>query len=164
MVHRCRTGRLREEPGGWFARCVAAALVLAAPSARGAEPGAPAGKPIEFDRDIRPILSNKCFACHGPDKARRKAGLRLDTPEGAVAPAKSGERAVVAGDLDQSELFQRITAEDNARRMPPKNSGKTLEPAEIERLCSRRARRRSIGQSARSFCAAVFCCEFRRIC
>jgi hypothetical protein len=136
MVQRCRTGRLREATPSWLARFVAAALVLAAPSARGAEPGAPPGKPIEFDRDIRPILSNKCFACHGPDKARRKAGLRLDTPEGAVAPSKSGERAVVAGDLDQSELFQRITAEDDAQRMPPKNSGKTLEPAEIERLRS----------------------------
>ena len=125
---------MREVTPGWLARFVAAALVLVVPSARGAEPGAPAGKPIDFDRDIRPILSNKCFACHGPDQARRKAGLRLDTPEGAVAPAKSGARAVVAGDLDESELYQRITAEDNSLRMPPKESGKTLEPAEIARL------------------------------
>jgi hypothetical protein len=89
---------------------------------------------VEFNRDVRPILSDKCFACHGPEAASRQGGLRLDQREGAVAEADSGLVAVVPGDPDASELIARITSEDEALRMPPVDSHKTLSSKEIETL------------------------------
>src|SRR5688572_256687 len=59
---------------------------------------------IDFNRDIRPVLSENCFACHGPDKNKRKAGLRLDRPEEATGKLESGEFAVVPGDVEKSLL------------------------------------------------------------
>src|SRR5262249_31314331 len=79
---------------------------------------------ISYDRDIRPILSDNCFACHGPDAKQRKAKLRLDIPEGAFAKLRSGERAIVPGKTDDSVLVERITDDNPSRRMPPKKSGK----------------------------------------
>ena len=79
-----------------------------------------------FNRDVLPILSDNCFACHGPDAPARKAGLRLDMEEGAKAPLPSGAVAVVPGDPLASALLQRITAPDPADRMPPPDSGKVL--------------------------------------
>jgi hypothetical protein len=89
---------------------------------------------VDFDRDIRPILSDKCFKCHGPDAQHRKAGLRLDTPEGMFGEAESGGKAVVPGNLEESELYWRITSDDDLDRMPPPKSGKTLKAAEIAQL------------------------------
>src|SRR5262245_18389255 len=66
---------------------------------------------VEFNRDVRPLLSDACFACHGPDKSRRKLYLRLDTEAGAFADAR-GQRVLVPGKPDQSELYRRITASD----------------------------------------------------
>ena len=80
---------------------------------------------VQFNRDIRPILSDACFHCHGPDSAQRKGGLRLDTEEGAFADRK-GHPAVVAGKPEQSELIRRITANDAADLMPPVASGRKL--------------------------------------
>src|SRR5262249_11056814 len=105
-----------------------AALAWAWTTAAAAEPPSP---PVEFNRDIRPVLSDTCFQCHGPDKARRKAKLRLDTEEGAFADL-GGYRALVPGDLARSELFARITAGDVKRRMPPEGSGRRLTPHQIE--------------------------------
>jgi hypothetical protein len=88
-----------------------------------------ADEPISFNRDIRPILSDKCFACHGFDAKKRQADLRLDTLEGATAD-HDGKRAVVASDLAKSELWSRINHTDPDQRMPPADSNKTLSDKE----------------------------------
>lgn len=93
-----------------------------------------ANRTVRFDRDIKPILSENCFACHGPDEGQRKAGLRLDLPEGAVAMLKSGNAAVVPGDRLASALYARITTDDPIDRMPPPESNHTLTPEQIETL------------------------------
>ncbi len=80
---------------------------------------ASAAEPVTFNRDIRPILSDKCFACHGPDKAQRKTELRFDNEEGAFIDLKSGGKAIVPGDVEKSVLFQRLTSENDVLRMPP---------------------------------------------
>jgi hypothetical protein len=101
-----------------------------------------AAAPVDFGRDIKPILSENCFACHGFDPAQRKADLRLDTPEGAFKALKSGGKAVVANDTAASELMKRVIA-TNALRMPPASTGKKLSAEQIELL------RRWIEQGAR---------------
>jgi hypothetical protein len=82
---------------------------------------------ISFNRDVRPILSNRCFACHGPDEKKRKSGLRLDVREAALK-----KHAMVPGDASTSELIKRITSTDPDERMPPLESKKELTSAEIE--------------------------------
>ena len=85
---------------------------------------------VEFNRDIRPILSDNCFFCHGPDKNKRKADLRLDTAEGlAGKPGEPG--TAVPGKPADSELFRRITSSDPEQKMPPAESTKTLKPRDI---------------------------------
>src|SRR5436190_10545366 len=87
---------------------------------------------IDFNRDVRPILSDACFACHGPDDAKRKAKLRLDLRDAAVQPAKSGARAIVPGKLEQSELVKRITlADGDDDHMPPAKSNKHLTARQV---------------------------------
>lgn len=88
---------------------------------------------IDFSRDIRPILSNNCFFCHGPDESHREGDLRLDTKAGAFHSV-DGKAALVPGNLKESALIQRILATDVDERMPPADSGKTLKPEEIELL------------------------------
>lgn len=80
---------------------------------------------LEYNRDVRPILAENCFACHGFDKAKREAGLRLDTPDGGLAELDSGEIAIVPGKPEESELVHRILASDDTI-MPPHESGKKL--------------------------------------
>ncbi|TXT35886.1 MAG: Uncharacterized protein FD138_1183, partial [Planctomycetota bacterium] len=87
-----------------------------------------------FNRDIRPILSDTCFQCHGPDEKQRKAGLRLDVREIAVKLAESGATAIVPGKPNESELIKRLLSDDDSLRMPPANSGKKITPAQIELL------------------------------
>ncbi|MFG0333996.1 MAG: DUF1549 domain-containing protein, partial [Maioricimonas sp. JB049] len=81
----------------------------------------PASAPVDFTQDVRPILSNSCFQCHGPDEATRETELRLDTPEGVTADL-GGYRAVSPGNVDQSELLRRVTAEAPEELMPPPDS------------------------------------------
>ena len=94
---------------------------------------------IDFNRDIRPILSNNCFHCHGPDAKERKGGnkkqggLRLDTNEGMLTEF-DGIAAVVPGKPDESELILRITTDDKTDLMPPRKTGKKLAAREIELL------------------------------
>ncbi|MDH5602532.1 MAG: PSD1 and planctomycete cytochrome C domain-containing protein [Cyclobacteriaceae bacterium] len=91
-------------------------------------------KKIDFNNHIRPILSDKCFACHGPDAKTRKADLRLDTKEGAFAPLKDydDKYAVVPGDPLASEMIYRIFAEDTSEIMPPPKFKLTLTTREKE--------------------------------
>ena len=80
---------------------------------------APAADAPDFSRDVRPILSKHCFKCHGPDDKARKAKLRLDDRQAALRGGESGEKAVVPGKPDESELIRRIFANDESERMPP---------------------------------------------
>jgi mono/diheme cytochrome c family protein len=107
---------------------VVAGLALVSPAA--AEPQ------IDFNRDIRPILSNKCFACHGPDEGKREAGLRLDDARIATKELESGATAIVAGKPAASEMIRRITSPDVDERMPPAKFGKPLSKKEIATLRS----------------------------
>jgi hypothetical protein len=97
----------------------------------------PHAKNLDFNRDIRPILSNRCFRCHGPDEKERqgggKSGLRLDTPEG-VAEDLGGHFAVVPGKPEQSELISRIKTKDPSIVMPPPETGLKLSDGEIALL------------------------------
>lgn len=94
----------------------------------------PKAESVRFSQDVRPILTEHCYACHGPDVGTRKAGLRLDTEEGATAKLKSGGVAVVPGNLDDSDLIFRITTDDPEAKMPPKKFHKDLTAAQIETL------------------------------
>ena len=82
---------------------------------------------VDFNRDVRPILSNNCFACHGPDEKERKGKLRLDTQEGAL-------KALTPGKPDDSELIARVASADADMLMPPPKTGKKLTAKEIETL------------------------------
>lgn len=91
------------------------------------------GADIDFNRDVRPILSENCFHCHGPDANERKGDLRLDTPEGIIADL-GGHAAVVPGLAAKSELVVRIRDRDPDEIMPPPDSKRFLKPEEIEIL------------------------------
>jgi len=115
-----------------FAACLS--LIVARGSTVGAQERA-----IDFNRDIRPILSDNCFTCHGPDEKQRKAQLRFDTREGAFA--KQG--VIVPGNAARSRLYQRISARQPELRMPPPESGHALTLDQIELI------RRWIDQGAK---------------
>jgi hypothetical protein len=103
-------------------------------SASGQTDAARSPDAIRFDRDIRPILSDNCFACHGPDAAERKSGLRLDVRDAALAPADSGQRAIVPNQPGQSELLRRVLASDESVVMPPPETNKKLSATEKAKL------------------------------
>jgi hypothetical protein len=107
------------------------ATVILGPVQAGAPPRDP--PPVEFNQEIRPILSDRCFQCHGPDGARRKAKLRLDLEQEARRDL-GGRRTIVPGDLDASELYRRITSADADERMPPPAAGEPLTAGQIDRL------------------------------
>ena len=88
---------------------------------------------VDFNRDIRPILSENCFQCHGPDAAKRKAGLRLDTRDGATQ-LNDGVAAVDVANVAKSELLVRITSTDPNSQMPPPESNSKLTPEQIQLL------------------------------
>ena len=86
----------------------------------------------DFSRDILPLLSDNCFACHGPDTNKIKGGLRLDLPGAALKPAKSGKLPIVAGKPGDSELVRRLLTSDDDDKMPPPESHKALTQAQRE--------------------------------
>jgi hypothetical protein len=89
---------------------------------------------VDFQRDILPILSDKCFHCHGPDEKARKAKLRLDTPEGAFQANAKGKVAIVRGKSTESELFRRLVTSDADDLMPPPESNRTLTLKQKEQI------------------------------
>lgn len=116
--------------GAWMrVETIALGLAAALCAAGSAWTAENAGAPVSFNRDVRPILSENCFACHGPDANAREAGLRLDTREGAVSRG-----AIVPGAPDESELVARITASDPLDVMPPPGSNLHLDASEIATL------------------------------
>jgi len=103
--------------------------------AAAAQPQGAGGHPrIDFNRDIRPIFSEHCYACHGPDEQKRKAGLRLDLPDAPFKELKSGNYAVVPGDPAKSALVQRVSSDDPDEVMPPPKYKKPLKPEQISNL------------------------------
>ena len=102
----------------------------------GRSDAAPASSvPVDFNRDIRPIFSENCYTCHGPDKEKRKAGLRLDLKEGAFSKLDSGDFALVPGQPAQSQLLKVISLPpDHDDHMPPRKTGKQLTPAQVDTL------------------------------
>jgi hypothetical protein len=107
-------------------------------SSRGTVRANPPAKPVDYSRDIKPILSNSCYACHGPDAARRKAHLRLDQRTEAI------KKAIKPGDAANSPLFERIASDDPDEQMPPATSKKErLKPEQVELI------RRWIDQGAK---------------
>ena len=111
----------------------AVALLPAAPVGLVAQ-GPPTAATVDFQRDVRPILADNCFSCHGPDRSTRRAGLRLDTQEGALGARPRGA-AVVPADPEASLLYQRVThGEERLRMPPPALSNKTLSAEQIDVL------------------------------
>jgi mono/diheme cytochrome c family protein len=106
----------------WFV-LIAGALGLL-PALNAASPA------VDFDRQVRPILSDNCFACHGPDEKQRMAGLHFDTKEGAFA--KSG--VITPGDSAHSRMYLRVSNPNEAMRMPPPSSGRKLTPQQVETI------------------------------
>jgi len=89
---------------------------------------------VDFNRDVRPLLADYCYQCHGPDQAKRKGGLRLDQSEGARARLDSGHHAIVPGKPTDSRLLAVVTSTDAEEQMPPAKTGKRLNPAQVELL------------------------------
>jgi len=123
-------------------------LVLVLLTSGGPTTGADAQpEKVDFNRDIRPILSDACFHCHGPDKAKRKADLRLDTEEGA-------RKVIEPGKLDDSDLWHRISTKREAKQMPPPKSGRKLTASQVD-LLRRWIEQGAVWQKHWSFIAPV---------
>lgn len=131
--HLLRRARIIPARLGW--PCWAAVLAVTLSCVNSRAIAAPAAaNPVDYNRDIRPILAEHCYACHGPDENQRKAKLRLDRRDGALAVLRSGQVAVKPGDRLASGLFLRVTTSNERERMPPRNAGKALDPVQVELL------------------------------
>jgi hypothetical protein len=112
-----------------------AAILSASAQAPVTPAAAPVTRPVDYNWDVRPILSDYCFRCHGPDEKGRQAGLRLDTAEGAYAALRRpGTFAIVPGKPEESQMIFRITHANAVVRMPPQAANKVLSPQQIEIL------------------------------
>jgi len=120
------------EPGS--AAALVALLALAGPGEAGRD-----GEPVRFNRDVRPLLADRCFHCHGPDEQERKAGLRLDRPDGpdGALTARAGGAPVRPGAPEDSELWYRVTTDVAAEVMPPAGSHKPALSVEEQELIRR---------------------------
>ena len=106
-------------------------ILIACGIAAHAQPPSQRPTAIDFNREIRPLLSDRCFRCHGPDASQRQAELRLDTRAGLQAK-RDGRRIVVPGEPNASALYLRITHVDPAQRMPPSDSTPPLTTSQIQ--------------------------------
>src|SRR5262249_33780735 len=98
-------------------------------AAGGAELAAQTVRKVEFNRELRPILADNCFTCHGPAKSARKAGLRFDTRDGLFV-----EDTVVPGEPGKSKLWERVSSKDAQHVMPPPSTGRKLSAQQLESL------------------------------
>lgn len=89
---------------------------------------------IDFNQDIRPLLSDRCYSCHGPDENHREGGVRFDLAESVLGEADSGMIPIVPGKPDESEMLARILTKDASMQMPPPDSNKSLNPDEIAKI------------------------------
>src|SRR5215813_4380826 len=112
-------------------KAIAVGLVLTAVLGRPAHAVSP--KP-DYLLDVRPILADNCFRCHGADEQSRESGLRLDLRDSAVRGGESGKPAIVPGKPDASELIRRLAASDDSERMPPPEAKSRLTVAQVETL------------------------------
>src|SRR5438034_2830986 len=114
-----------------FVRAITAlSFVLLTATTPGAEtPSAP----VDFNRDVRPILAKNCFACHGPDDGHRARSLRLDRRDEATKERRKGT-PIIPGQPDKSLLLSRVGAADDTERMPPSETGNRLTPEQIDTL------------------------------
>ena len=110
--------------------CLVIPILFLAVTASSPVPVSESSRTIDFQRDVRPILSDNCFLCHGPDKGTRMAELQLDTRDGAFAKRANGT-TIVPGDPEASLLYKRITHENEMMRMPPADSKKELAKEQI---------------------------------
>ena len=111
------------------------AAAAPAPAAQTSAAAAISARKVDYNWDVRPILSDNCFRCHGPDEKARQANLRLDTAEGAYAALRRpGTFAIVPGKPAESQLIFRVTHANAAVRMPPPITNKVLSPEQIEML------------------------------
>src|SRR5947209_17891554 len=94
--------------------------------------GTASAEPVRFNRDVRPILADACFSCHGP--GQQKSGLRLDRPESALKPNKRGDAAFVPGKPDASEAIRRVFSAEETEVMPPADAHKKLTAAQKDTL------------------------------
>src|SRR5262249_20797046 len=115
-------------------RKLALVFLVVVPSAALAQRASGEERTVGYRRDILPLLSDRCFKCHGPDSATRKAGLRLDREDAATAELDSGAKAIVPGKADGRGLVRRIFSDDSAEMMPPPDSGKHLSATERDVL------------------------------
>ena len=125
-------GRRQWRSLGGLRDCLAAVLWILPAMAIAGEPGKAA--PVDYNREVRPILSKHCYACHGQDESHRERGLRLDRREEAMKELKSGAVALAPGAPDESELIARIVEADESLRMPPRKHGERLNAGEIDVL------------------------------
>ena len=133
FVNSSRSMSTRAAPQAWV---IAAGLALAGSvGVRAGETLRPlAAGAVQFARDIRPILSNHCFECHGPDEQARQADLRFDTREGLLGNREGAGPVILAGRAGQSELYRRVASDKADERMPPADSHRPLAAAQIAKL------------------------------
>ena len=130
-------GRWIEAGTPWPEGVTVAEVAVSRPPVLAARPVARPRDPsrVSFNRDVRPVLADNCYVCHGHDRNRREAGLRLDVEEGATATLPSGRTAVAAGKPDESALLARVLDPNEESRMPHSKSGKPrLKPEQVEAL------------------------------
>ena len=112
-------------------RTLTLSLVLASIGSTLEAADPPLPQTINFNRDIRPILSNLCYHCHGPDKTKRQAKMRFDTRAGLFAK-RDDHHVVVPGKPSASAIYQRISSQDDDERMPPADSGLSITPRQAQ--------------------------------